>query len=116
MSAQRSESTSREAELEAAVAAFLEGEGAKVRRDVRCAAGAADLATDDAIYELRPVLDLRALSAAVGRLKLLGAQLNPRARLVVVCEQSSVPQVRAMALQAGVDVLRWDGGGLVQAG
>jgi hypothetical protein len=76
------EIAAKEKELEAMYAAVLESRGEVVRRQVRTAAGIADIVTDDAVIEVKLNLTRAALFSAVGQVTVYAAELGRPRRVV----------------------------------
>lgn len=96
-----------EAELEKAVVDLFSGAGSSVRRQVPCRFGRADVVTNNAIIELKDTLSRRSLYQAVGQLTLYRPQLNPSAKMVIVCLKSKVRPLHEWAGEAGIEVFEW---------
>jgi hypothetical protein len=78
-----------------------------VRTQVRCDSGIADVVTENEIYELKHKLDRTTFFQALGQVLLYRQSINPRARALVVCRTSIVPELHALANRMGVEVLLW---------
>ena len=93
-----------EAMLEDSVVDLLSGYGYLVRRQVHCAAGIADvvIGNADMIFELKAFLNRSALYKSLGQLWFYRPQLNPAARLGIICKQSSVPHLHEQVIKAGI--------------
>jgi hypothetical protein len=72
-----------EAEVEERVASLLESEGEKVRRQVRCNTGTADIVTENKIIEVKRTLTISSVKQAIGQLLMYSMAINPGAELVV---------------------------------
>lgn len=98
-----------EEKIEKALGERLEAQGIRVRYQVLCAYGRADIVTPDAIYEIKRFLTKRALHEAIGQVLAYRASLNPLARAIVVgCQYKGTPVDIQLAWAAGVEVMVWN--------
>jgi hypothetical protein len=95
--------------LEGAIAKALRAQGHRVRCQVRCKAGVADIVTDDRIIEVKRRFSRDELFKAVGQVLTYRQSINPRLRPVIIARtldneaRSIVPNVEAL----GVEVVLW---------
>lgn len=96
----------REARFERELIDLFSGAGAPVRWQVDCGdAGRADVVTDDAIYELKVVLNRRTRHEAMGQLLSYRQHLNPSARMVIACLHSKVEHLHEKTRRLGFDIM-----------
>lgn len=95
-----------EAAIEASLALLLAEQGKAPRRQVACAAGIADIVTNEAVYEVKAVLSRDAMFSAVGQVLMYRAAINP-ALLAIVVGRSPDLSLSRFAKSLGVGVMDW---------
>lgn len=94
--------------VERAIAAHLRKNGAKVRCQVRCVMGIADIVTPDAIYEVEQTLTRQKIFEAVGQVLLYRACINPQAKAIIAGGSTSdLDVLRPYIASLGVEVMVW---------
>lgn len=91
------------------VIAALESRGETTQREVRCAAGRADIVTAVAVYEVKCRLTPDALAEAIGQALLYRACIDPKLDAVVVgVRHPGCEALYESAATVGVQVWLWE--------
>jgi len=86
---------------------YLQAQGHRVRRQVRCRAGVADIVTDDSVIEVEYYLSRAKLFEAVGQVLLYRQAINPSARAIIVAQAVERWAPVDVARELGIEVVIW---------
>lgn len=99
-----------ELDIEKAFAKYLESAGIKVRRQVRCATGCADIVTGTTVYEVEMYLSRQKIFEAIGQVMLYREAINPDLEAAIVGMASGTAHIQAKkyAARFGVQIIIWN--------
>jgi hypothetical protein len=102
-----SENRRDEKSLEVRIVRYLKAMGHRVRQQVRCRAGIADIVTDDAVIEVEYYLSRAKLFEAVGQVLMYRNVINSSARAVIIAEAIDRYAPVDVARELGVEIIQW---------
>jgi hypothetical protein len=102
-----SENVKDERGLEDRIVKSLKAQGHRVRRQVYCRAGIADIVTNDAVIEVKYYLSSDKLFEAVGQVLMYRHVINPSARAVIVVASIDRHAPVEVARELGVEIIEW---------
>lgn len=98
--------TLREIDVEEKAASLLQDMGEKVRRQVKCFSGIADIVTDNLIVEVKLLLSISSIKKAVGQLLMYRPAINPKAKLIIAgITTKELEKVRNYLRTIGIEVI-----------
>ena len=99
-----------EGDIEKEIAQSLRNQGHRVRRQVRCGTGVADIVTEEAVYEVERTLTHGSLFEGIGQALIYRQSINPELKAIVIGRKSSenIKPIIKNAKIIGVEVQIWD--------